>query len=182
MLWASLSGSSKEATCKAGDTWDMGSSPGSGRSSGDGHGDPLLYSCLENPMGKGALQATVHRVTQSWTRLKQLNTHLLGLQVVAFGIFSWGMWDLIPWPQEKNLDPLHWERRVLASGPPGKSPSKLAFNPSTPSWKTFMSDLGFTKRWVKDFPGGPVVKNPPANAGDTSSIPGPGSDHTPRGN
>ena len=74
----------------------MGSSPGSGRSSGDGHGDPLLYSCLENPMDKGALQATVHRVTQSWTRLKQLNTHLLGLQVVAFGIFSCGMWDLIP--------------------------------------------------------------------------------------
>ena len=46
--------------------------PGSGRSPGEGNGNPLQYSCPENPMDKGAWQATVHRVTQSWTRLKQL--------------------------------------------------------------------------------------------------------------
>ena len=54
---------------------DMGSIPGLARSPGGGHGNPLQYSCLENPMGRGAWWATVHRVTQSWTRLKQLSMH-----------------------------------------------------------------------------------------------------------
>ena len=39
---------------------DLGSVPGSGRSPGEGNGNPLRYSCLENPMDRGALQATVH--------------------------------------------------------------------------------------------------------------------------
>ena len=43
---------------------DMSSIPGSGRSPGGGNGHPLQYSCLENPMGKGAWQATVHGVTK----------------------------------------------------------------------------------------------------------------------
>ena len=42
---------------------------------GVGHGNPLQYSCLENPMDRGAWRATVHRVTNSRTRLKRLNTH-----------------------------------------------------------------------------------------------------------
>ena len=41
--------------------------PGSGRSPGGGHGNLLQYSCLENPMDRGAWQATVHRVSQSLT-------------------------------------------------------------------------------------------------------------------
>ena len=45
----------------------LGSIPGLGRSSGGGHGNPLQYSCLENSMDRGALQATVHGVTQSQT-------------------------------------------------------------------------------------------------------------------
>ena len=49
---------------------DGGSIPGSGRSSEEGHGNPLQYSYLENPMDRGAWQATVHRVVQSQTRLK----------------------------------------------------------------------------------------------------------------
>ena len=53
----------------------MGSIPGSGRSLGGGHGNPLQYSCLENPTDSGAWRATVHRVTMSQTRLKQLSTH-----------------------------------------------------------------------------------------------------------
>ena len=47
----------------------------SGRSPGRGHGNPLQYSCLENPMDRGAWWATVHRVTKSWTSLKQLSMH-----------------------------------------------------------------------------------------------------------
>ena len=41
----------------------------------EGHGNPLQYSCLENPMDRGAWQATVHGVAKSWTQLKQLSTH-----------------------------------------------------------------------------------------------------------
>ena len=46
---------------------DPGSIPGSGRSPGEENGNPLQYSCLENPMDRGAWWATVHRVTKSWT-------------------------------------------------------------------------------------------------------------------
>ena len=46
-----------------------GSAPGSGKSPGEGNGNPLQYSCLENPMDRGAWRATVHGVTKSQTRL-----------------------------------------------------------------------------------------------------------------
>ena len=52
---------SKESACNAG---DLGSVPGSGRSPGEGSGNPLQYFCLENPMDRGAWQATVHEVTR----------------------------------------------------------------------------------------------------------------------
>ena len=55
----------KVSACNAG---DLGSIPGSGRSSGEGNGNPLQYSCLENPMDGGAWWAIVHR-SQSRTRL-----------------------------------------------------------------------------------------------------------------
>ena len=58
----------------AGDTRDVGSIPRLERSPGDEHGNPLQYSCLENPMDRGALQATIQRVAKSQTRLKQLST------------------------------------------------------------------------------------------------------------
>ena len=48
-------------------TGDVGSIPGLGRSPGGGHGNPLQYSCLKNPIERGAWWATVHRVTKSWT-------------------------------------------------------------------------------------------------------------------
>ena len=59
-----------------GDLRGMGLIPGSGRSPGEGHGNPLQYFCLENPMDKGACWATVHRVTNNWTQLKRLITHI----------------------------------------------------------------------------------------------------------
>ena len=52
------------------DVRDEGSIPGSGKYPGGSYGNPLQCSCLENPMDRGAWQATVHRVTKSWTRLK----------------------------------------------------------------------------------------------------------------
>ena len=60
----------KNTPVNAGDVRDMGSIPGSGRSPGGGHGSPLQYSCLENPMDRGAWRATVHAVAKSRTRLK----------------------------------------------------------------------------------------------------------------
>ena len=51
----------KESACSAG---DLGSIPGSGRSPGEGNGNPLQYSCLENPMDRGAWQTTVHGVAR----------------------------------------------------------------------------------------------------------------------
>ena len=66
----------KESSCNAG---DMGSIPGSGRSPGEGHGSPLQYSCLENPMDRGAWRAAVRGVPQSQTQLKQLSNHTQAL-------------------------------------------------------------------------------------------------------
>ena len=66
-LWTLPCGSDgKEFACNAG---DLGLIPGLGRSPGGGHGNPLQYSCLENPMDSGAWWATVQGVTKSRTRL-----------------------------------------------------------------------------------------------------------------
>ena len=62
--------SDKEYACNAGATGDKGSIPGSVRSPGGGHGNPLQYSCLDNPIDRGAWQAAVHRVSPSQTQLK----------------------------------------------------------------------------------------------------------------
>ena len=56
----------KESACKVG---DPGSIPGSGRSPGEGNGNSLWYSYLENSMNRGAWQATVHGVAKGWTQL-----------------------------------------------------------------------------------------------------------------
>ena len=60
-------GSVVNPPANAGDTGDAGLIPVSGRSPGEGNGNPLPYSCLGNPMDKGAWQATVHGVAKSWT-------------------------------------------------------------------------------------------------------------------
>ena len=65
----------KASACNAGDTGSI-PIPGLGRSPGEGNGNPLQYSCLENPMDGGAWWATVHRVAKSWTQLSDF-TYLL---------------------------------------------------------------------------------------------------------
>ena len=55
----------KNPPANAGDIRDVGLIPGSGRSPGGGHGNPLQYSCLENPMDRGAWRAAVHRLAES---------------------------------------------------------------------------------------------------------------------
>ena len=57
----------KNPPANTGDIRDVGLIPGSGRSLDGGHGNPLQYSCLENPTDRGAWWSTVHEVTDSWT-------------------------------------------------------------------------------------------------------------------
>ena len=64
---------------------DAGSIPGSGRSLGGGPGNPLQYSGWENPMDRGAWQATVHGVTKSWTRLSDFHFHVPGGNLKSWG-------------------------------------------------------------------------------------------------
>ena len=65
----------KNPTASVGDIRDLSSIPGSGRSPEGGHGNPLQYSHLENPMDRGAWRAIVHGIAKSWTGLKRLSTH-----------------------------------------------------------------------------------------------------------
>ena len=68
----------KKLPANAGDVRDVGSILGSGRSPEEGNGNPLQYSCLENPTDRGAWQATIHR-SQTW--LKQLNTYMWSQEI-----------------------------------------------------------------------------------------------------
>ena len=59
----------QRVNCLPGNAGDLLLIPRSGRSPGEGNGNPLQYSCLENPMDREAWQITVHRITKSWTQL-----------------------------------------------------------------------------------------------------------------
>ena len=71
---------SSDSKASAYNVGDPGSIPGPGRSPGEGNGNPLQYSCLENPMDRGAWQATVHGFTKSWTRLSDWATTTMLLE------------------------------------------------------------------------------------------------------
>ena len=72
LTWGFPAGS--EVKASASGVGDPGSIPGSGRSPGEGNGNPLQYSCLENPMDREAWQATVHRVAQSRAQLSDFTS------------------------------------------------------------------------------------------------------------
>ena len=71
----------KESAWNAEDAEDVGSIPGSGRSPGGQHGNPLQYSCLENPMDSGAWRAIVHGVTKSQAQPRLTHTPIVCLIV-----------------------------------------------------------------------------------------------------
>ena len=70
----------KNWPANAGDIRDVGSIPGLGRSPGEGNGNPVQYSCLENPIDRRTWQATVHGIAKHQTRLKQLSTNTLNIK------------------------------------------------------------------------------------------------------
>ena len=76
----------KNLPASAGDIRDMDSIPGLGRSPGEGHGNPFQYSCLENPMDRGAWQTTVHGVAKNQKWLKPLSTYHQGSPVTCFNL------------------------------------------------------------------------------------------------
>ena len=85
----------------AGDVRDVGSTPGSGRSPDGGHGNPLQYSCLENPMDRGAWWATVHGVAEGQSRLSGFTFtfyfHALEKEMATHSsVLAWR----IPWREE----------------------------------------------------------------------------------
>ena len=76
--------SDKKPTCQCRRHRDAGSVPGSEMWSGGGQGKPLQYSCLENPMDKGAWRAPVHVFSKTWTLLKQPSMHHTILITITF--------------------------------------------------------------------------------------------------
>ena len=78
-----------EVKASASSAGDLGSIPGSGRSPGEGNGNPLQYSCLEIPMDGGAWWATVHGVAKSRTRLSDLTFNFM-----SFKSFSCVLWNM----------------------------------------------------------------------------------------
>ena len=81
--------SSKESVSNSGAAGDVGSIPGLERSPWEGNGNPLQYSCLENSVDGGAWWATVHKVTQSRTQLKQLSTYSMHKPSCYALYFTW---------------------------------------------------------------------------------------------
>ena len=67
--------SGKEPACQAGDVRDTGLIPGLGRAPGGGHGNPLQYSCLDNPTDRRVWWSTVYWVAKSQTQLKHLSMY-----------------------------------------------------------------------------------------------------------
>ena len=107
-MHCSLVASGKEPASSAGDLRDVGSVPWLGRSPGGGHGNPLQYSCQENPMDRGVWWATVHRFPRSQTCVKQLSTHALTVACQAplsMGFPRQEYWNVLLFPPPGQCSP-----------------------------------------------------------------------------
>ena len=106
--------------------------------SGEGHGNLLQYSCLENPMDRGALWATVHRVTKSRTRLKRLSMHKVCVCIYIFGCARSQLWhDLSVVLTCKSLVVTcgtQFPDLGIEPGPPALGVEVLAIPPPGKSW------------------------------------------------
>ena len=78
---------------------------------GEGSGNPLQYSCLGNPMDRGAWQATVHGVTKSWTALSDSTANTTQLPLYRFGTWSVTGWDVVFGDMKSNVTPTTLQHR-----------------------------------------------------------------------
>ena len=101
----------KNPPAHAGDIRDAGSVPGLGRSPGGGHGNPLQYSCLDNPMDRGTWRATVHGVAKSRTRLERLSMQH-AKHTRGFLLETWSLETGVQVPQMTAV-PSAWAGQVL---------------------------------------------------------------------
>ena len=158
----------KNLPVSAGEVRDAGLIPGSGRSPGGGHGNPLQYSCLENPMDRGAWQATVHRVSKSQTLLKRLSMH----SQVGRGESSCGTFDEDPSPGPCRV--VRWL--------PGQPPSQSTTHRPA-GWSLFArlryskTERELTASWVpwadSKLRGSPACISSPGSARGPSALPAP---------
>ena len=100
----------KNLPANAGDTGNVDSTPGLGRSPGGGNGNSLQYSCLESPMDRGAWQATVHGVAKSRTQLrtslphyKVMSSLLTSKDIQGAFLCVYSCEDLLDFENEKSL-------------------------------------------------------------------------------
>ena len=96
---------SKESACRAG---DLGSIPRVRRSPGGEHSNPLQYSCLDDPMVRGAWWATVHGVTESRTRLSDYHFHFHLLRSLCSILYLWNVSILF------HASALYWFSRLCS--------------------------------------------------------------------
>ena len=122
----------KKLPASAGDIRDLSLIPGSGSSSGEGNGNPLQYSCLENTMDRGAWWAAVHGVTQSCTWLKRFSIHasrhlaeslsaessLSGSRTAVFSPCPQVAREFLGNPFYKGTNPIHGGSTLMTSSPP----------------------------------------------------------------
>ena len=131
LWWSGLD--CKESTCNAG---DQGSIPGLGRSPGEGNGNPLQCSGLENPMDRGAWRATVDGVTESW----QLRNFFFFSERLLFAVFNFELGARYPLQLVFYL-PMETEIGV-------HPPLKLYFKEGSPKWLGAQSR---SQSWQKVF-------------------------------
>ena len=79
-----------------------------GRSPGEGHGNPLWYSCLKNPTDRGVWTATVHRAAKSRTRQKQVSMHALSWVTINCPTWQFNVWHILFYLPLNYLLPLNW--------------------------------------------------------------------------
>ena len=106
---------------------DIGLIPELGRSPGGGHSNPLQYSCLENPMDREAWQATVHEITKSQTRLKQLSMDVLVSSVQLLScvqLFGTSIANSRSLPKLMSIESVTPSHPLLSPSPPAPDPSQ----------------------------------------------------------
>ena len=125
----------KNLPVNAGDIRDMGSIPGSGRSPGGGHGNPLQYSCLKNPVDRGTWWATVHRVTKSQRGLKRLSMQPMKKPQLPLELALCSNSILLALPSLSGGQPAAFAAPSLSLLP--------ALNKLTPIWNTVCLEILF---------------------------------------